>query len=92
MWDRFKQFSVRGESSSFSIGVWYISGDTTVIGKPQGSDLARSKPTYPSLLGADGARNYLSQLLESALASIEMFGEEGDLLRDMAGYVVARTH
>jgi len=69
-----------------------IEGDTTVIGKPQGSDLARSKPTYPSLLGADGARNYLSQLLESALASIEMFGEEGDLLRDMAGYVVARTH
>ena len=69
-----------------------IEGDTTVIGKPQGSDLARSKPTYPSLMGADGARNYLSQLLESALASIEMFGEEGDLLRDMAGYVVARTH
>ena len=69
-----------------------IEGDTTVIGKPQGSDLARSKPTYPSLMGAAGARNYLSQLLESALASIEMFGEEGDLLRDMAGYVVARTH
>ncbi|MCL7944445.1 farnesyl diphosphate synthase [Marinobacter sp. ATCH36] len=69
-----------------------IEGDTTVIGKPQGSDLARSKPTYPSLLGSAGARDYLSQLLDSALSSLDGFGEEGDILRDMAGYVVARTH
>lgn len=69
-----------------------VEGDTRVIGKPQGSDLARAKPTYPSLLGVGGARTYLAQLLESALASLEGFGNEGDLLRDMAGYVVARTH
>lgn len=69
-----------------------IEGDTTVIGKPQGSDLARAKPTYPSLLGVTGARDYLAQLLDSALASLEGFGKEGDLLRDMAGYVVARDH
>lgn len=69
-----------------------IEGDTTVIGKPQGSDLARAKPTYPSLLGTTGARDYLSQLLDSALSSLEGFGKEGDILRDMAGYVVARTH
>ncbi|HEY9120870.1 MAG TPA: farnesyl diphosphate synthase [Marinobacter sp.] len=69
-----------------------IEGDTTIIGKPQGSDLARSKPTYPSLLGTTGARDYLAQLLDSALSSLEGFGKEGDTLRDMAGYVVARTH
>ena len=69
-----------------------IEGDTTVIGKPQGSDLARAKPTYPSLLGTSGAREYLSQLLDSAISSLEGFGKEGDILRDMAGYVVARTH
>lgn len=69
-----------------------VEGDTAVIGKPQGSDLARAKPTYPSLMGTGGARDYLSQLLDSALASLESFGTEGDTLRDMAGYVVARTH
>lgn len=69
-----------------------IEGDTTVIGKPQGSDMARAKPTYSSLLGTAGARAYLSQLLDSALSSLEGFGKEGDVLRDMAGYVVARTH
>ncbi|MDL0430713.1 polyprenyl synthetase family protein [Marinobacter sp. TBZ242] len=69
-----------------------VEGDTTVIGKPQGSDVARAKPTYPSLLGTAGARDYLSQLLDASLASLEGFGTEGDILRDMAGYVVARTH
>ncbi|KPP98267.1 polyprenyl synthetase family protein [Marinobacter sp. HL-58] len=69
-----------------------IEGDTTVIGKPQGSDMARAKPTYPSLLGTTGARDYLARLLDSALASLDGFGTEGDMLREMAGYVVARTH
>ena len=69
-----------------------IEGDTTVIGKPQGSDLARGKPTYPALMGADNARRYLTELLDSALASLSIFGSEGATLRAMADYVVARTH
>jgi len=33
-----------------------IEGDTLVLGKNQGADLALNKPTYPALLGMDGAR------------------------------------
>ncbi|HET8801991.1 MAG TPA: farnesyl diphosphate synthase [Marinobacter sp.] len=69
-----------------------IEGDTSVIGKPRGSDAARSKPTYPSLLGIDGAREHLSALLSCALESLEGFGSEAQSLRAMADYVVARTH
>lgn len=69
-----------------------IEGDTRVIGKPQGSDQARGKPTYPSLMGTDQARHYLGELLENALASLQDFGNEADTLRAMADYVVARTH
>lgn len=69
-----------------------IEGDTTVIGKPQGSDLARGKPTYPSLMGVDQARHYLDELLETALSSLQNFGDEADTLRGIADYVVARTH
>lgn len=69
-----------------------IEGDTQVIGKPQGSDQARGKPTYPSLMGADKAREYLAELQHSALASLASFGAEADALRAMADYVVARTH
>ncbi|GAA0848750.1 (2E,6E)-farnesyl diphosphate synthase [Marinobacter szutsaonensis] len=69
-----------------------IEGSTDVIGKPQGSDIARSKPTYPALLGLDGARQHLAELLQTAKASLERFGPEADPLRAMADYVVARTH
>lgn len=69
-----------------------IEGDTAVIGKPQGSDLARGKPTFPSLLGIQGARDHLSQLKKLALQSLAGFGAEADPLRAIADYVVARTH
>ncbi|WP_273208042.1 (2E,6E)-farnesyl diphosphate synthase [Marinobacter subterrani] len=69
-----------------------IEGDTAVIGKPSGSDAARSKPTYPALLGVAGAREHLRALLASAQQSLREFGPEADPLRAMADYVVARTH
>jgi geranylgeranyl diphosphate synthase type II len=69
-----------------------IEGDTTVIGKPQGSDQARGKPTYPSLMGVEQAREYLAELLKNALNSLDSFGSEADTLRAMADYVVARTY
>lgn len=69
-----------------------IEGDTAVIGKPQGSDLARGKPTFPALLGIQGARNHLAQLQALAHDSLAGFGSEADPLRAIADYVVARTH
>lgn len=69
-----------------------IEGDTAVIGKPQGSDAARDKPTFPALLGIDGARARLGELLASAQVSLEGFGAEADPLRAMADFIVARTH
>lgn len=69
-----------------------IEGDTQVIGKPQGSDAARAKPTYPALLGVDGARAHLAELLDNAQQSLAAFGPEADPLRAMADYVVARNH
>jgi len=69
-----------------------IEGDTETIGKPQGSDIARSKPTYPALLGLAGAREHLASLLSKALENLQGFGPEADPLRAMAGYVVERTH
>lgn len=69
-----------------------IEGDTSVIGKPQGSDVARSKPTYPALLGVDGARDYLATLLEQCRHSLADFGPEAGALRGMAEFVVSRRY
>ncbi|WP_372964931.1 (2E,6E)-farnesyl diphosphate synthase [Marinobacter sp.] len=69
-----------------------IEGDTEVIGKRQGSDVAKAKPTYPALLGIDGAREHLAALLNQAQRALDGFGEEADPLRAMADYVVTRNH
>lgn len=69
-----------------------VEGDTSVIGKPQGSDVARCKPTFPALLGIEGARNHLAHQKKLAHDSLAGFGSEADPLRAIADYVVARTH
>ena len=69
-----------------------IEGETSVIGKPQGSDQARSKPTYPALMGVDEARQYLATLLEQCRHSLADFGPEADALRGMAEFVVSRRY
>lgn len=69
-----------------------IEGDTQVIGKTQGSDIARSKPTYPALLGPEGAREHLARLLAEAHDSLHGLDIQADALHAMADYVVARSH
>jgi farnesyl diphosphate synthase len=67
-----------------------IECDTETLGKPQGSDLARNKPTYPNLLGLDGAREASRQLHAEALDSLSQFDNKADPLRWVASYIVQR--
>lgn len=67
-----------------------IEGDTKTLGKPQGSDLERNKPTYPNLLGLDGAKDAAKQLHEEAISSLAIFDKKADLLRWIADYIVQR--
>ena len=69
-----------------------VEGDTATLGKPQGSDLQHDKSTYTSLLGADGAREKLHQVHQSALNSLDGLGPDADPLRWLADYVVQRNH
>jgi len=64
---------------------------TEVLGKQQGADQERGKPTYVSLLGLDGARAKLLQTHSEALDSLSHFTEHR-LLRQIADYIVARAH
>ncbi len=67
-----------------------IEGATETIGKPQGSDAARNKPTYPNLLGLEGAKAVAERLYKDAIAAIEILGAQGENLRAMADYIVRR--
>lgn len=69
-----------------------IEGATGIIGKPQGSDIARDKPTYPACMGIEGAREHLQALQNQAIAALAEFGESANALRQIADFVVTRTH
>ncbi len=69
-----------------------VVGDTATLGKPQGSDRVLDKPTYPALLGLEGAREHARALYEEALASLEPLGPETDSLRWIATYIVERAY
>jgi len=66
--------------------------DTATLGKTQGKDQENDKPTYPALLGLDGAKEKAQNLHEQALASLENFGTEADVLRDLSLYIIQRDH
>ena len=68
-----------------------IESDTETLGKPQGSDMAMNKPTYPNLLGLDGAKQAASELYDKAIASLEVMDGSADMLREIANYIVNRN-
>lgn len=66
--------------------------DTSLLGKKQGADIERNKPTYVSHLGLDGAKQKLDELHQRALSALSSFNDSAVYLRSMADYIVSRTH
>ena len=69
-----------------------IEGDTATLGKPQGSDQASNKPTYPALVGAEQCRAWLIDLQQQAVTALEPFGSRSQALVALAQYVIERDH
>jgi len=67
-----------------------VEGATEIIGKPQGSDVDRDKPTYPNILGMAQAKATAQRLCDEAVASLAGFGPGADTLRLLASYIVKR--
>jgi len=67
-----------------------IQSDTETLGKQQGADVAAGKPTYPSIMGMNAAKEKLYQLHTKAIDSLAKFGTEADLLREIAAFIVKR--
>jgi farnesyl diphosphate synthase len=61
-----------------------------VTGKPKGLDLANNKTTYPSLIGVENARSTIQTLFENALQAIEPLGDEANILRELADFLLQR--
>lgn len=68
-----------------------VEGETAVLGKPRGSDAARNKSTYPSLVGLTAAKQMSRELVQQAIDKLQSFNSTADPLRWIASYVVARS-
>ncbi len=68
-----------------------IVGEQAVIGKDIGSDQARGKATYPSLMGLSESRKRADELCEIATDALTPLGEKAEPLRLIARYIVDRT-
>lgn len=69
-----------------------VVADTDTLGKQQGADIALNKPTYPALLGLEGASEHAAQMHECALSELEGLGPQFDELRQLANYITKRRH
>lgn len=65
-------------------------GSAAVAGKAVGKDAAKGKATFVSLMGPDKAREQANALAEQAVGHLASHGEEADLLRALARFVVER--
>lgn len=69
-----------------------VESSTETLGKTQGADLARNKPTFPSLLGMAGAKALALELEQQAQSALLDFDAHAEPLRALARYIIARQH
>jgi geranylgeranyl diphosphate synthase type II len=62
------------------------------LGKSAGKDLASEKSTYPALIGLEASRVEAQRLTQVAHAALAVFGDQGQRLRELADYLLARDY
>ena len=67
-----------------------VEGDRVLLGKQTGSDAARRKVTFPSLLGIEASRARAESLIKEAVASLASFDDRAAPLRLITGYILER--
>ncbi len=69
-----------------------VTSDEETLGKPIGSDSENEKSTYVSLLGLEESSRYASELTANAKKSLEIFGNEGEFLIELADMLSTRKN
>ena len=68
-----------------------VSSTSEHLGKTAGKDAKQGKMTYPKVVGMDKAKNIAEKLTQEAIAALEPFGGEAEILRQLAGVLLERT-
>jgi geranylgeranyl diphosphate synthase type II len=68
-----------------------VIGDPSTLGKPVGSDKAKKKATYPAVVGLDESKRLAQNLVEEAVGYLCMLESRGELLQEIARFLIGRT-
>ena len=69
-----------------------VVGDSATLGKPQGSDQAQNKSTFPAMLGLESAQRYLEDLHQQALQALRSLPYNTQMLESFTDFVIRRTY
>ena len=67
-----------------------VTGTRQAMGKSTGKDHVRGKATYPALLGLAQSKERAAELVDRALASLSVFGDNARALQAIARLVIER--
>lgn len=67
-----------------------VISDTETLGKPQGSDEAQEKPTFPAIIGLEESKQLALEQHQQALNILSPLDEKADALRELSAYIVQR--
>jgi geranylgeranyl diphosphate synthase type II len=62
------------------------------LGKSAGKDLAAKKATYPAVFGLEKSRSEARRLTKQAHKALESLGQNAEVLRTLADYLLAREY
>lgn len=94
-----EQYKAAGEYASYLGHAFQIVddildviGDEQQLGKPIGSDAQSGKSTYVSVLGLEKSQQYANEITDKAIASLDIFDNDADFLRDLATSLINRRN
>jgi farnesyl diphosphate synthase len=79
-----------GEAFQIADDLLDVDGDAATVGKAVGKDATAHKATFVSLLGIEGARQRLAELVAAAEGALAPFGEDGAMLKAAAHFIANR--
>lgn len=69
-----------------------VEGDTEILGKQAGADMELEKPTFPGAIGLQASKARALELHAEAIDSVSILGDQADVLREIADFIVDRIH